>query len=49
MAELESLLCGLPGLSLVGCAYYGVGLPDLIRHGRATARVLAGQPNTVAI
>jgi oxygen-dependent protoporphyrinogen oxidase len=49
MAELESLLRALPGVSLVGCAYYGVGLPDLIRQGRATARSLAGQPNTVAI
>ncbi|HXP08779.1 MAG TPA: protoporphyrinogen oxidase, partial [Acidobacteriaceae bacterium] len=49
MAELESLLRAVPGLSLVGSAYYGVGLPDLIRHGRATARLLAGQPNTVAI
>lgn len=49
MAELEALLRATPGLSLVGCAYYGVGLPDLIRHGRATARSLAGQPNTVVI
>jgi oxygen-dependent protoporphyrinogen oxidase len=49
MAELESLLRGLPGLSLVGCAYYGVGLPDLIRQGRGTARSLAGKPNTVAL
>jgi protoporphyrinogen/coproporphyrinogen III oxidase len=49
MAELETLLRAMPGLSLVGSAYYGVGLPDLIRHGRATARLLAGQPNTVAI
>ena len=49
MAELESLLRAVPGLSLVGSAYYGVGLPDLIRHGRAIARLLAGQPNTVAI
>jgi oxygen-dependent protoporphyrinogen oxidase len=49
MAELEALLRATAGLSLVGCAYYGVGLPDLIRHGRATARLLAGQPNTVAI
>ena len=49
MAELESLLRAVPGLSLVGSAYYGVGLPDLIHHGRATARLLAGQPNTVAI
>jgi protoporphyrinogen/coproporphyrinogen III oxidase len=49
MAGLESLLRATPGLSLVGGAYYGVGLPDLIRHGRATARLLAGQPNTVAM
>jgi protoporphyrinogen/coproporphyrinogen III oxidase len=49
MAELQSLLRAVPGLSLVGSAYYGVGLPDVIRHGRATARLLAGQPNTVAI
>ena len=39
MAELESLLRAVPGLSLVGSAYYGVGLPDLIRHGRAIARL----------
>jgi oxygen-dependent protoporphyrinogen oxidase len=49
MAELESMLGALPGLHLVGSAYYGVGLPDLIRHGRATARLLAGQPHRVAI
>jgi oxygen-dependent protoporphyrinogen oxidase len=49
MAELESILRVTPGLFLVGCAYYGVGLPDLIRQGRATARSLAGQPKTVSI
>ena len=49
MAELDCLLRATPGLSLVGSAYDGVGLPDLIRQGRATARLLAGQPNTVAI
>jgi oxygen-dependent protoporphyrinogen oxidase len=45
MAELESLLSTMPGLHLVGSAYHGVGLPDLIRQGRATARLLAGQPH----
>jgi oxygen-dependent protoporphyrinogen oxidase len=45
MAELESLLSTVPGLYLVGSAYHGVGLPDLIRQGRATARLLAGQPH----
>jgi oxygen-dependent protoporphyrinogen oxidase len=42
MAELESLVKAMPGLHLVGSAYYGVGLPDLIRQGRAIARSLAG-------
>jgi oxygen-dependent protoporphyrinogen oxidase len=41
MAELESILKAMPGLHLVGSSYYGVGLPDLIRQGRATARSLA--------
>jgi protoporphyrinogen oxidase len=27
-------------LHLIGNAYYGVGLPDLIRQGRATAQQL---------
>jgi protoporphyrinogen/coproporphyrinogen III oxidase len=45
MAELESLLSVMPGLYLVGSAYHGVGLPDLIRQGRTTARLLAGQPH----
>jgi protoporphyrinogen/coproporphyrinogen III oxidase len=43
MAELESLLTTMPGLHLLGSPYHGVGLPDLIRQGRAIARLLAGQ------
>ncbi len=43
MAELELLLGTMPGLHLVGSAYHGVGLPDLIRQGRATARLLEGR------
>ena len=39
MNELEAMLRGFSGLHLVGSAYYGVGLPDLIRQGRATARM----------
>jgi protoporphyrinogen/coproporphyrinogen III oxidase len=49
MAELESMQSTLPGLHLVGNAYYGVGLPDLIRQGRACARLLAAQSHRVAI
>jgi len=48
MAELESILSALPTLSLVGSAYYGVGLPDLIRQGRSAARSLSGRPQHVA-
>ena len=49
MAELESMVQATPGLHLVGNAYHGVGLPDLILQGRATARLLRGQPHHVAI
>jgi oxygen-dependent protoporphyrinogen oxidase len=37
-AELESRLTALPGLTLLGNALYGVGLPDLIRDAREAAR-----------
>ena len=40
MTELESIMNEIPGLHLVGSAYHGVGLPDLIRQGRATARLI---------
>ncbi len=43
MAELDSIVSAIPGLHLVGSPYHGVGLPDLIRQGRAIARLLAGQ------
>jgi oxygen-dependent protoporphyrinogen oxidase len=43
MAELDSRIAKLPYLRLIGNAYRGVGLPDLIRSGRAAAReILAG-------
>lgn len=41
IAQLETSLASMPGLYLVGSAYHGVGLPDLIRDGRATARLIA--------
>lgn len=43
IAELESLAGSWPGLHLVGNAYHGVGVPDLIRDGRSTARRLLEQ------
>ena len=49
MAELESMVQATPGLHMVGNAYHGVGLPDLIFQGRATARSISGQPHHVAI
>ena len=43
MAMLDSLLPAAKRLSLVGNAYYGVGLPDLVRQGRGvTSRLLHG-------
>lgn len=41
MAQLEERVRALPGLSLIGNAYHGVGLPDLIRQGREATRQLA--------
>lgn len=38
IARLESLVEEFPGLHLVGNAYYGVGLPDMVRIGREAAR-----------
>lgn len=40
IAELDALVRELPRLSLLGNAYRGVGLPDLIRDARAAAREL---------
>jgi protoporphyrinogen/coproporphyrinogen III oxidase len=47
MAEIESILSATPTLRLVGSAYYGVGLPDLVRQGRSAARSLSAQPQHV--
>lgn len=38
MAKLEALTGSFPGLYLAGNAYYGVGLPDMVRMGRDAAR-----------
>ena len=35
IAKAEKLLAKLPGLRLLGNAYHGVGLPDLVRDARA--------------
>jgi oxygen-dependent protoporphyrinogen oxidase len=41
IAELERLVKQVPGLHLLGNSYRGVGIPDLIRDARATARAIA--------
>ena len=40
MQQLEEIVATLPGLQLIGNAYHGVGLPDMVRQGRAEARKL---------
>lgn len=41
MKAAEALLPGLPGLRLIGNAYHGVGMPDLIRDARSAANSVA--------
>ncbi|HZD47946.1 MAG TPA: protoporphyrinogen oxidase [Silvibacterium sp.] len=41
MAKLAELASAFPGLHLIGNAYHGVGLPDLIREGREAGRLAA--------
>jgi oxygen-dependent protoporphyrinogen oxidase len=43
MGELTERMHKLDGLWLLGNAYRGVGLPDLIRDSRAAARQFSGQ------
>jgi protoporphyrinogen/coproporphyrinogen III oxidase len=43
MIRLARLVEGVPGLHLVGNAYHGVGLPDMIRQGREAARKAAAR------
>jgi protoporphyrinogen/coproporphyrinogen III oxidase len=41
MTRLAALVETFPGLQLIGNAYHGVGLPDMIRQGREAARKVA--------
>jgi oxygen-dependent protoporphyrinogen oxidase len=41
IAKLEELVAQVPGLHLLGNSYRGVGIPDLIRDARSTARAVA--------
>jgi oxygen-dependent protoporphyrinogen oxidase len=40
MAELDVQVTRLPNLRLIGNAYRGVGLPDLVHSSRTAAREL---------
>jgi len=41
MAELDTRIAALGGLTLLGNAYRGVGLPDLIKNARESVRTIA--------
>ena len=43
MRQLAARLQQLPGLTLTGNAYQGVGLPALVHHGRKAARAALGE------
>ena len=40
MASLASLTATMPGLQLIGNAYHGVGLPEMVHQGRHAARAV---------
>jgi protoporphyrinogen/coproporphyrinogen III oxidase len=39
---IEGMIGDLPGLHLVGNAYYGIGIPDCIKMGKQVAARIAG-------
>lgn len=47
MAELDSRIAKFPYLRLIGNAYRGVGLPDLIRSARAAAREIVADCDAI--
>jgi oxygen-dependent protoporphyrinogen oxidase len=38
LARIEAAIAAVPGLQLTGSAYRGVGIPDCVADGRATAK-----------
>jgi len=44
MEEIDALAAGIPGLSLVGNGYRGLGIPDCIQGGKAVAAKIVGAP-----
>ena len=47
VAQLESLAARYPGLRIIGNAYHGVGLPDMVRMGREAGRSCQKPPQNV--
>jgi oxygen-dependent protoporphyrinogen oxidase len=43
VAEIEAMAADLPGLYLTGSAYRGVGIPDCIEQGQATAAAVVAR------
>jgi len=41
---IEEMIKDLPGLHVVGNAYYGIGIPDCIRMARQVANRIAAPP-----
>ncbi|HJX84827.1 MAG TPA: protoporphyrinogen oxidase [Candidatus Angelobacter sp.] len=43
VAQMESMLTGLPGLQIIGNSFYGIGVPDCIKSARqAVEKILGG-------
>src|SRR6185437_9175386 len=47
VAQVESLAARFPGLRIIGNAYHGVGLPDMVRMGREAGRSFQKPPQNV--
>jgi len=41
--QIEEIVAGIPGLSLAGNAYHGIGIPDCVRMGKQAAEAIAAR------
>ncbi len=44
VSRVEEIVAKIPGLHIIGNAFHGVGLPDMVRLGRSTAAGLLARP-----
>jgi protoporphyrinogen/coproporphyrinogen III oxidase len=51
MTEIDALATGIPGLSLIGNGYRGLGIPDCIQNGKDAAAKIVGSavPSVAAV